>query len=315
MQESTETFLASLEGRRSQVVYDATPANASNWTNLPCQGSCRNGVAMAELTDGQRAHALAILQAALSNVPAEGYAELEQTVYADDLLHNAVNPNRQALYGSGTYKLAFVGEPSMSKPFLIQFGGHHVSKNIAVENGAVSAVTPSFSGIEPTQFDYVGNPVKPLGNEQAGLVSLVASLSPEARADAALAGNFLDVTVGPGQDGRFPPAPAGVPVGELSTQQQQAVLNALRPWVEDAPPELAAAYMQRYQNELKETYLSLSGGSTMAAPGDYLRIDGPSLWLEYACREPIAFKEDAHCHSVWRDKKRDYAGLYPPLLP
>jgi hypothetical protein len=43
------------------------------------------------------------------------------------------------------------------------------------------------------------------------------------------------------------------------------------------------------------------------AEGDYVRIDGPSVWIEWSL-QPGRSIEGIHPHSVWRDRAADYGG-------
>ena len=45
----------------------------------------------------------------------------------------------------------------------------------------------------------------------------------------------------------------------------------------------------------------------MSKPGDYVRIDGPSVWIEFSMHSGIVL-ENPHPHAVWRDKATDYGG-------
>lgn len=47
----------------------------------------------------------------------------------------------------------------------------------------------------------------------------------------------------------------------------------------------------------------------MDSENDYVRIDGPSLWIEFSLQSNKSTGEDGnHPHSVWRDKTFDYGG-------
>jgi hypothetical protein len=41
---------------------------------------------------------------------------------------------------------------------------------------------------------------------------------------------------------------------------------------------------------------------------DYVRIDGPGIWIEYSAQPSRDFPGTTHPHSVWRDRKTDYGG-------
>jgi uncharacterized protein (TIGR03437 family) len=64
---------------------------------------------------------------------------------------------------------------------------------------------------------------------------------------------------------------------------------------------------------LDSTYIAYTGSGTagdastfLNANTNYARIDGPSVWIEFACQTGIIFRNQIHYHSVWRDRNRDY---------
>jgi len=71
----------------------------------------------------------------------------------------------------------------------------------------------------------------------------------------------------------------------------------------------AAAYMEKYTAELSDTYLGFSGTPQMSAEDDYVRVHGPSLWIEFSLQSNKSTeKVGNHPHSVWRDRTDDYGG-------
>lgn len=53
--------------------------------------------------------------------------------------------------------------------------------------------------------------------------------------------------------------------------------------------------------------LGFAGTRTVDAENDYVRIDGPSVWIEFSL-QPGRSIPGIHPHSVWRDKTADYGG-------
>ena len=43
-----------------------------------------------------------------------------------------------------------------------------------------------------------------------------------------------------------------------------------------------------------------------------MRIDGPSVWIEYSAQGGIVIRTVTHPHSVWRDRTGDYSGTGNP---
>jgi hypothetical protein len=46
----------------------------------------------------------------------------------------------------------------------------------------------------------------------------------------------------------------------------------------------------------------------VTANGNYFRIEGPRLWIEFSVQRGVIFNSDIHYHTIWRDKFGDYGG-------
>ena len=306
-----EAFQATLSP--SQLAAAQRPyskADAARWSNFPQQFSRppRVGISLGALTAPQLAAAKALLASVLAtSVPNEGYDELEGGLAADNYLGTATN--QPSTFGAGNYYLALLGTPSLTGRWELQYGGHHFAFANTYQGGNIAGVTPSFRGAEPmTPVTDHGRTYQPLEQERQAFAALVSSLSAPEQARARLATTFRDVLLGPGQDGQFPAARQGVRLGELSAAQQHLALQAIRRYVSDLDPATAAPILARYTAELPATYLAFVGSGTMGKDNDYLRLDGPSLWLEYSGQPSRDFPGTVHPHSVWRDRTTDYGG-------
>jgi hypothetical protein len=297
--------LSSTQITTLQVDYTAT--NAVKWSNLPCGSSCRNGLQLTNLTTAQVTAALAIVEAASGTVTDEGYSEIKQIMAADDVLQAAGGGSG---YSSGIYFIAFLGTPALTGTWQLQFGGHHLAVNITYTDGAVVGATPRFEGIEPKSWVTSGTTYSPLGGEQSAMAAMLASLSSTELASAKLSGTFSDVLLGPNEDGQFPSTKGGLAVSALTSAQKLLVLAAMKPWVTDADDVTAASLLTTYESELSSTYIAYSGNATLAANADYVRIDGPSVWIEFVCQTGVVYPTQIHYHSVWRDHTRDYGNSF-----
>ena len=95
----------------------------------------------------------------------------------------------------------------------------------------------------------------------------------------------------------------------MDDDQQALLLTAIETYVDDISAPEAAAYMEKYTSELPETYLGFSGTPQVSAENDYVRIHGPSLWIEFSLQSNKSTdKVGNHPHSVWRDRTDDYGG-------
>ncbi|MCU7729277.1 DUF3500 domain-containing protein [Actinoplanes sp. KI2] len=214
-------------------------------------------------------------------------------------------------YGSGIYFLAFLGTPSTTGTWQLHFGGHHLAVNLTYRAGRVAGSSPYFVGVEPTSFtDADGDTLQPLSIMRDGMLRLTGSLTTAQQAKAKLTESFSDVLIGPGKDGQFPTTKEGISVRELSPSQKKLVLAAIHPWVAVVDDATAGQLMKAYERELDRTFVSYSGGLGLDTHGDYVRIDGPGVWIEFICQDGVVFHDQIHFHTVYRDHTRDYGGEF-----
>jgi hypothetical protein len=102
----------------------------------------------------------------------------------------------------------------------------------------------------------------------------------------------------------------GIQVSKLSPKQKKLVLAAIHPWVAAVDDATAKMLMKTYEKELNQTFVAYSGGLDLATQGDYVRIDGPGVWIEFICQNGIVFQDQIHFHTVYRDHTRDYGGEF-----
>jgi hypothetical protein len=312
---AANTFIASLSTAQQATLintYNAT--NAVKWSNLPCGSQCRLGLQLINLTSAQQALALAVVQAATGTVAGDGFNEIQQIRAADDNLNTGGGGNG---YNNGIYFIAFAGTPSLTGIWQLEFGGHHLATNITYGNGAVTGATPKFEGTEPLTFTTttasvlpIGTVCAPLSNEASAMLAMLNGLTTAQKTTARLSQTFSDVLLGPNTDGQFPATKVGLAVSTLTAAQQALVVAAMRPWVQDSDDDTAANLMTTYTNQLAGTYISYAGTSNLTTNGDYVRIDGPNVWIEFVCQTGVVYRSQIHYHSVWRDHARDYGGNF-----
>jgi hypothetical protein len=126
------------------------------------------------------------------------------------------------------------------------------------------------------------------------MYGLVNSLTPDQSKRAKLDARFNDVYVGPGKDGKFPARSEGVPVSEFSDASKDLVKKVIAAWTGDSPQ--GAEYRKLYDAELDRVKVSYSGTTNVGDRGDYVRIDGPRVWIEFCSQG------SDHYHTIWRDR-------------
>jgi hypothetical protein len=287
-------FLGTLDDQqRAKALLDFDSAKKPSWSNLPVTMVPRNGLRLGELTKPQRAAALDALAAVLSK---QGFQKVIDIMNADDQLVKG-NDNKMR-FGTENYYLALFGTPSATRPWMLQFGGHHLGINVTVV-GKDAVLTPTHTGTQPDSFTRDGKAVRPLGPENDLAFKLVNLLDAEQQKQAVLGAKPQNLVLGPGQDGKTI-RPEGLKCGALKAEQRAALLDLIGAWVHMLPDAAAASRMAALKANIDETYFVWYGPTTNGSAA-YYRIQGPALLIEYAPQGGTN-----HIHTIIRDPSNDY---------
>lgn len=303
--EAFKSTLSSTQLAATQLTYSKT--NAQKWSNLPAGLSARIGINLGSLNTPQLAAFRNLMVAVLAlTTTDEGYDEMLGNLVADDYL-NSIGGGSD--YGAGNFYLSILGTPSTTGLWEILFTGHHYTQPYTFNAGAITGVTPAFRGVEPaTTVTGGGRSYQPFEQERVAFAAMLTGLSSSEQTTAKLSGTYSDLVLGPGQDGKFPSTKSGLQVSSLSADKQTLVLNAIKLYVNDLDATTAATILAKYTSELASTYITYSGTTGVATQNDYVRIDGPSVWIEFSYQGGVIIKNTPHPHSVWRDHSGDYGG-------
>ncbi len=285
-------------------------AMAQNWSNLPAGAFPRRpGVVLGELSIEQLGLVKAIMMEATGLEPNEGWDEMEQTLNADDYI-GTVSTDYKAGYASANSYFAFLGTPDVVGTWQLYYGGHHNAFANTYTDGILVGATPSFRGIEPfPSFEMNGRENVPLLQERDAFAAVLQSLSVEQQEAALLEGTYRDILAGPQNDDAIPTEQEGLSVSDLNDEQKALLLTAIETYVGDINASDAATYMAQYTSELPDTVLGFSGTTAINSEDDYVRVHGPSLWIEFSLQSNKSTGEEGnHPHSVWRDINDDYGG-------
>ncbi|MBD2752918.1 DUF3500 domain-containing protein [Spirosoma validum] len=304
----TEAFKATLSSMQlmaTQLTYSKT--NAQKWSNLPAGLSARIGINLGSLNTTQLAAFRNLMVAVLAlGTTNEGYDEMIGNLVADDYL-NTIGGGSD--YGAGNYYLSILGTPSATGLWSILFTGHHYTQPYTFNGGSITGVTPAFRGVEPQAAVTAANRTyQSFEQERLAFAAMLTGLSTTEQTTAKLSSTFTDLVLGPGQDGKFPSTRSGLQVGNLSSDKQALVLNAIKLYVNDLDATTAATILAKYTSELANTYIAYSGTTAMSTQNDYVRIDGPNVWIEFSYQGGVIIRNTPHSHSVWRDRTSDYGG-------
>jgi hypothetical protein len=204
----------------------------------------------------------------------------------------------KAMFGNDKYFLAIFGKPSVTQPWLVQFGGHHLGLNVTVA-GKSFVLTPTHTGTQPASFTWDGKTVRPLGPENDKAFKLINALDEKQQAQAILGAKAKNLVLGPGQDGKKI-EPQGIKCSAFTRPQQTMLLELIGAWVNILNDESAAARTADIKARLDDTYFAWSGPTTNGS-AVYYRIQGPTLVIEYA---PQGGTD--HIHTIVRDPGNDY---------
>lgn len=307
-----KALLTSSQQTTLQQTYTTTLAR--KWSNLPCGAGCRNGIQIGALTTAQYAAAMQVIRDALSANTENGYDEYYQTCLAEAYLH--INGGGNG-YDSTLRWMCFLNTPSATGAWMLQFGGHHYAANIAFNNGHVIGATPFFMGTEPKVFTYNGKACSPLNSEHDAFANMLASLTSTQLASAKITQSFNDCYMIPGESNggqsAFPATKVGLQCNSLTTSQKALLLAVIQNYTGDMDSATAEATTQVYSDEIDNSYIAFVGtgtsgnaGSFLSAQGNYARVDGPHIWLEFSCQGGIVIQGQIHYHTVWRDHTHDY---------
>jgi hypothetical protein len=289
---------------------DYSKNDAARWSNFP-QAFARPGrvgLSLGSLSTEQFSAFIGLMKAVLSEDKSnEGIDELIGALHADTYFGEKTGKTN--VFGSNYYVIVFLGKPSTEQLWELMFGGHHFAFANTYYKGKLAGATPSFRGVEPlAPIQVKERSYEPLEDERRTFAEIVSSLSDEQKRSARLSSTVGDIALGPGRDNEFPTAKSGIRIGTLGMEATQKIIKAVALYVNDLDSVTARSLMKKYIEEIADTYLSFAGSETMAKASDYIRLDGPNLWIEYSAQPSRDFPGTSHPHSVWRDRKTDYGG-------
>lgn len=330
--DAANAFLATLgEDEQAAVLFDWTDtAQKQRWSNFPEGLFDRDGLMWGDIAEDAQNAWLALMQATLSE---EGYTRVMAEWAADDALASqdggggavpAGNGNTppsgnggnlpggngggmSMSYGRQYYWVAIIGTPSETQPWQWQFGGHHVTVNATVVNGNV-ALTPSFIGVQPATYtDADGNEVRPLGDISDEAFALVNALAATQQQSAILGDTYIDLVLGPGQDGKTL-QPEGLVASDLNDDQRDMLISLIGYYTGMVTDELAAARLDEVTSTLDQTYF-VWYGPTEEGNASYFRVAGPRIVIEFSPQQMGGNAAD-HIHGIYRDPENDYGAAY-----
>ncbi|TBV09316.1 DUF3500 domain-containing protein [Phytopseudomonas dryadis] len=273
---------------------------AAVWSNYPVSDVPRPGLQLGSLSDAQRAAALRLLQTLLSP---QGYQKVLDIMGSDQALSEGGTH-----YASGTayYTLGIFGTPSVSAPWMVQFGGHHLGLNVVIV-GARGVLTPTLTGAQPSVYTVGDRSVRVLAGENDKAFALLEALDDPQRQQAILDYRVNDLVLGPGRSAETL-VPEGLQASAMDERQRALLLDLIGEWAGIVGEAYAAPRMAEIRTGLDDTWFAWSGPTTHE-PGRngsaYYRIQGPRLVIEFS-PQGVGGDPTMHVHTVYRDPSNDY---------
>jgi hypothetical protein len=225
------------------------------------------------------------------------YAQVATVMALEDVLDHREGGDRDR--HQSDYSLVLFGTPG-DDPWGWRFEGHHVSVNVVVVDGRVSA-TPFFLGANPAHTTYGGHTVvRPLALEEELPRLLLDRMGAEHRLTAVVsdrAHGDLKTLNAPRLGTVL--EPVGIALSSLNGEAHELFTGLVRYYLDRLRPDLAAAEFDRL--DLDRVHFAWEG-SSKPGEGHYYRIQAPELLLEYDNTQGGA----NHVHSVWRRRSGDF---------
>jgi hypothetical protein len=296
MKSAAEAFLGSLDAaQRARAVFPFASPERENFRFTP---QVRSGLPLKEMDAAQRAAAMKLLDAALSD---QGKLKATQIMLLESVL--AVLEEKPDYRDPSKYHVSIFGIPGDEAGWGWKFEGHHLALNYTIVGGKEVAVTPSFFGANPAK---VGGEhfqeLRVLKAEDELAHALVATL---------LAGGHKEVVFSDKAPAEILTAenrkatalePVGVSAGDMSAAQQQALRELIGTYTGRQRQDLAAAELRQFEAAGFDKIRFGWAGGTAAGEAWYYRVQGPTFLLEAANTQNHA----NHIHTVWRDFEGDF---------
>jgi hypothetical protein len=289
------------DGQRSAATFSFETSERFVWAYVP---GTREGLAVRDMSQGQRTAAIAMVAAGTS-------ARTAREIGAVMALETALGDLERATVRGGRHRrdpelywFAVFGEPGSTTPWSWRVGGHHVAIHVTVADGEVIGSTPSFLGANPATVPHgplAGTRTLP-GEED--LARSLLSVMTSAERDIAVVDDTApaDILSGVGRHADLRAIPAGIRHADLGSAGRAAVERLVRHYVDRAPTDVAdAAWSRLVASGLGDIRFAWSGPDR-PGHGHYYAVRGPSFVIEYDNTQNGA----NHIHAVWRELANDW---------
>ena len=296
MARAATSLLATLDdAQRAKIQFAFDSEERFNWHFIP---RARKGLPLKEMTEPQRAAAMALLKTGLS---ASGFTRAETIRSLENVLRAAERSNSR---DPEMYFVTIFGTPD-TPAWAWRYEGHHLAQNWTISRGKAVATTPAFFGANPAEvMDGPQKGTRALAEEGDLAWALLDGLSEKSK-QAVVIGPTAPTEIVTGNSRKAAiQENAGLSYREMTAKDKGLLMGLIEQHASTQQPALAAERLAKIKAAGLDNIHFAWMGATKRAPGaaHYYRIQGPTFLIEYDNTQNSA----NHQHIVWRDFKGDF---------
>ncbi len=287
---------------KNRAYFPLDNAERYNMNYVPIE---RKGPTFHDFNEEQKQAALDLLKASLSQ---GGYKKTREIMELEKVL-GIMEDNRLKANGSPfrdplDYHFCIFGEPTSENLWGWRFEGHHVSLNFTSTKGVLASSTPSFWGSNPGVVNIREQRGKEVLKRETELgFKLVNSLTTDQREIAIFSKKAPREIFSTNKRKVEGLEQKGIYYTLLSADQQTILMDLLNTYIDNYQLGFSRTLRARINKAGIENLSFAWAGSLMPEKGNYYRIQGPMLLIEYDNVQNNA----NHVHTVVRDLNNDFA--------
>ena len=299
---AARTFFSSLSAaQRDRASFPFSGSERTRWHWTVPASVPRNGLPLGDVSAEQRRLALALL--GVSTSPA-GYRKALDIMALQGVLQR-MDTGLGDSFDPDNYFVSVFGTPG-ARVWGWRLEGHHLSRNFTVVANTVVA-EPFFLGAWPTRagsaYRSVAQGYRTMPREEDAAREIVLLVDGRLRRQVVFSSESLTDHLTQNAVRVRPLEHVGVLTRDLPSAGQRRVLEIVRTYLANHPPELARNAFARIERAggLARTRFGWAGSTRRGIP-HYYRLQGPTFVLEF----DNSRNSGTHIHSVWRDFERDF---------
>ncbi len=287
---------------KSQALFSLTDSERMNMNYVPIE---RKGPTFHDFNEKQKQAALNLLKASLSS---QGYEKSREIMDLENILfmmenHTTKKPEGKSYRDPLNYHLCIFGNPSPDDFWGWRFEGHHISLNFTSTNGKIVSSTPSFFGSNPGIVQIDEDKGKEVLKSETDLgFKLINSLT-SGQQKVAIISDVAPGDIITGNKRKVENIETnGIQYSSLNADQKKIFMTLLEVYINNYEMNFAKTFMDKIKKAGIDNLYFAWSGALKPGIGNYYRIYGPVLLIEYDNTQNHA----NHVHSVVRDLTNDY---------